>query len=523
MTAPTVGGATLAGPRTALAVRGLSKTYAGNLALDSLFMQIRPGEIHALLGGNGSGKSTTIKILAGVVPADPGGEISIGDDSVGVSDWNAARAHAAGLRFVHQQPAVFPELSVAENFALGSEYPRGAGGRVDWKALHERTAELLAKWRIPATPKTPLMALRAADRARVAIVRAMQDLDDASHGILVLDEPTAALPAAEVDELLQALKDYAAAGLSILYVSHRLDEVLSVADRVTVLRDGKKVDTVDADGLTEADLIELIVGKPLDRVFPAASTEVSTDAELVVRDLRGGPLRGVDLTLRKGEVLGIAGLLGSGRSELLRMIFGAYPVEGGEILLEGKPFTPRTPGDAMKAGVAYVPEDRQADAVFLRENVRHNLSAGQESSYFRKLLFRHGIEKSDSQKSISDFLIRVVTDQQPVETLSGGNQQKVVMARWLRQRPRVMLLDEPTQGVDVGARSEIYQLIRKATAQGTSVILVVSEPEELAHASDRVAVLRGGRITTVVDGPVDAHKLTELMNTESAPVPEGTP
>jgi len=515
--------AVLAGPRTALAVRGLSKTYAGTLALDSLFLQIRPGEIHALLGGNGSGKSTTIKILAGVVPADPGGEISVGDDTVGVSDWTPARAHAAGLRFVHQQPAVFPEMSVAENLALGAEFPRGVGGRVDWKALHDRTADLLAKWKIPATPKTPLLALRAADRARVAIVRAMQDMDDATRGILVLDEPTAALPAAEVESLLAALRGYAEAGLSILYVSHRLDEVLSVADRVTVLRDGRKVDTVDAKGLSEADLIELIVGKPLDRVYPPQTVEASVDAELVVRGLRGGPLTGVDLTLRKGEVLGIAGLLGSGRSELLRMLFGAYPVSGGGVTLEGKPYAPANPDDAMKAGVAYVPEDRQADAILQGESVRHNLSAGQARSYFRQFLFRHGLEKSDSQRSISDFLIRVVSDQQPIETLSGGNQQKVIMARWLRRRPKVLLLDEPTQGVDVGARQEIYQLIRKATDQGTSVILVVSEPEELAHASDRVAVLRGGRITTVVDGPVDAHKLTELMNIELTANGEGTP
>ena len=513
----------LAGPRTALAVRGLSKTYAGNLALDSLFMQIRPGEVHALLGGNGSGKSTTIKILAGVVPADPGGEISVGEDTVGVSDWTPARAHAAGLRFVHQQPAVFPEMSVAENLALGAEFPRGVGGRVDWKALHERTAELLKKWQIPATPRTPLMALRPADRARVAIVRAMQDMDDATRGILVLDEPTAALPDAEVASLLDALRRYAEAGLSILYVSHRLDEVLSVADRVTVLRDGRKVDTVDAEGLSEADLIEMIVGKPLDRVYPAQTMERTEDAELVVRGLRGGPLVGVDLTLRKGEVLGIAGLLGSGRSELLRMLFGAYPISGGEVMLEGQPYRPATPDAAMKAGVAYVPEDRQADALLQGETVRHNLSAGQAKSYFRRLMFRHGLERTDSQRSISDFLIRVVTDQQSIETLSGGNQQKVVMARWLRRRPKVLLLDEPTQGVDVGARQEIYQLIRKATAQGTSVILVVSEPEELAHASDRVAVLRGGRITTVVDGPVDAHKLTELMNTELPVNGEGKP
>jgi len=509
----------VAGPRTALAVRGLSKTYAGTLALDSLFLQIRPGEVHALLGGNGSGKSTAIKIMAGVEQADPGGELSVADATYGVSEWSPARAHASGLRFVHQQPAIFPELTVAENLAMGAEFPRAAGGRVDWKALHERTARLLAKYQIAATPKTPMLALRAADRVRVAIVRAMQDFEtsdeDVSSGILVLDEPTAALPDAEVDVLLDALRGYAAAGLCILYVSHRLDEVLSVADRVTVLRDGRKVDTVDAEGLTEGKLIEMIVGRPLDRVYPGAAEIPSDDAEMVVRGLRGGPLHGVDLTLRKGEVLGIAGLLGSGRSELLRMLFGAFPRSGGDIVLEGKAFAPSTPADAMKAGVAYVPEDRQADALFFRETVRHNLSSGQESSYFRKFLFRHGLEKSDSQKSISDFLIRVVTDQQPVETLSGGNQQKVVMARWLRRRPKVLLLDEPTQGVDIGARAEIYQLIRKATAQGTSVVLVVSEPEELAHASDRVAVLRGGRITAVVDGPVDAHTLTELMNTET--------
>jgi ribose transport system ATP-binding protein len=233
---------------------------------------------------------------------------------------------------------------------------------------------------------------------------------------------------------------------------------------------------------------------------------------MTVRNLRGGPLHGVDLTVRKGEVLGIAGLLGSGRSELLRMLFGAYPVAGGEVTLDGADYRPATPQDAMKSGVAYVPEDRQAEALLHGESVRHNLSAGQERSYFRNFLFKHKLERSDSQQSISDFLIRVVSDTQPIETLSGGNQQKVVMARWLRRRPKVLLLDEPTQGVDVGARAEIYQLIRKATEQGTSVVLVVSEPEELAHASDRVAVLRGGRITTVIERPIDAHKLTELMN-----------
>jgi len=354
--------------------------------------------------------------------------------------------------------------------------------------------------------------LRAADRSRVAIVRALQDRDEADSGVLVLDEPTAALPDAEVEHLLDALRGYAAAGQTILYVSHRLDEVLSVADRITVLRDGRKVDTVETKGLTESRLIELIVGRPLDRMFPAPAVEVSEDSALTVRGLTGGPLRGVDLTLRRGEVLGIAGLLGSGRSELLRMIFGAYPVDAGTMTLDGAPYQPSRPDAAMKAGVAYVPEDRQAEGLLQSMSVRQNLSAGSSSSYFRGLLWRHQEERADTQRSISDFLIHLVSDQQPIETLSGGNQQKVILARWLRRKPKVLLLDEPTQGVDVAARSEIYQLVRKATAQGTSVLLVVSEPEELAHAADRVAILRGGRITAVVDQPVDARRLTELMN-----------
>jgi len=501
-----------AGPRTALTVRGLSKTYAGNLALDSLFLQVRPGEIHALLGGNGSGKSTAIKILAGVVPADPGGEIVVGDIAAGVSDWTPARAHAAGLRFVHQQPAVFPELSIAENLALGAEFPRGAGGRIKWSALHAHTQQLLDRYDVQATPQTPLRLLRAADRSRVAIIRALQDRDDADSGVLILDEPTAALPDAEVEHLLNALRQYAAAGQTILYVSHRLDEVLSVADRVTVLRDGRKVDTVETKGLTESALIEMIVGRPLERAFPAPQAEVSEDAALTLRGLTGGPLHGVDLTLRRGEVLGIAGLLGSGRSELLRMVFGAYPMDAGAITLDGAPYRPATPDAAMKAGIAYVPEDRQADALLHGCTVRQNLSAGSSGRYYRRLLWRHKEERADTQRSISDFLIRLYSDQQAIETLSGGNQQKAILARWLRRRPKVLLLDEPTQGVDVGARAEIYQLVRKATANGTSVLLVVSEPEELAHASDRVAILRGGRIAAVVDQPLEAHRLTELMN-----------
>jgi ribose transport system ATP-binding protein len=282
----------------ALRVRSLTKAYSGVLALDGLDLDVRAGEVHALLGGNGSGKSTAIKILAGVVTAEPGGVIEAGGQQARSDQWSPSAAHAAGLRFVHQQPAVFPALTIAENLALGAGFPTGPGGRIRWSVLHKRTAELLAEYHIPASPRTPLGALRAVDRSRVAIIRALQDRDEAGHGVLVLDEPTAALPGPEVEQLLDALRAYAAAGQTIMYVSHRLDEALSVADRVTVLRDGRKVATVSTAGLTESALIELIVGRPIDRLFPEVSQDAHDEGALSLRGVHGGPLHGVDLSVR---------------------------------------------------------------------------------------------------------------------------------------------------------------------------------------------------------------------------------
>lgn len=497
---------------SALRVTGLSKAYAGTLALDGVDLDIRPGEVHALLGGNGSGKSTLIKCLAGVETPEPGGELELGDQQVAAETWSPEQAYAAGLRFVHQQPAVFAELSIAENIAFGSTFPRNRAGKIAWKQLNDRTAALLEEYHVAASPTTPLGALRAADRTRVAIIRAVQDRENADSGVLVLDEPTAALPASEVEHLLDSVRRYAAAGQTILYVSHRLDEVLSVADRVTVLRDGKKVATVEAKGLSEAALIELIVGRPLDRLFPDPVDGIDVDVVLAARGLSGGPLKDVSFDLHRGEVLGIAGLLGSGRSELLRMLFGAHPVTGGTITLGGREVAFATPSAAMAAGMAYVPEERQADAIFAGESVRHNMTAGAAGDYYSGLRYSHDRERRDSGDAIRRFLIRVGTDKQPVETLSGGNAQKVVLARWLRREPVVLLLDEPTQGVDISARSEIYALVRAATEAGTSVLFVASDPEELAHACDRVLVLRDGRIATEVRPPLEAHRLTELVN-----------
>jgi ribose transport system ATP-binding protein len=423
---------------------------------------------------------------------------------------------------VHQDPGVFPLLTVAENMAIGSAdgFPTTAIGGIGWRRLRERTRALLERYEIDARPDDVLGELRPADHTMIAIARALQgdgrgeDADE-DVSLLVLDEPTASLPEHEVELLLDALRRYARAGFAILYVSHRLDEVLSVVDDVTVLRNGRHVITRDADGLTQDELIEHIVGRPLERVFAETSEQHVADPVLEVSHLRGGPLRDVGFRVRRGEVLGIAGLLGSGRTELLRMIFGAHPIDGGELTLDGRRLRPRTPEEAMRLGIAYVPEHRLLDAAFPDLSVRENLSAAQIGRYWGRRGFQHARERHDARTSIDDFSIRTDGDRALFSSLSGGNQQKVVLARWLRRNPRLLLLDEPTQGVDVGARADVYAAVRAAVLEGMAAILVASDLEELAHVSDRVLVLREGRIVAELSGGVlEAHRLTELMLAE---------
>lgn len=497
-----------------LRISHLSKTFPGTKALDDVSLEVRRGEIHALLGGNGSGKSTLIKILAGVYQGDPGGEISVGAHRWPAEAASPAKARSADLHFVHQNPGVFPDLTVSENLAIGRGFETGPLKVIKWRSTHRRTERLLERFHIRATPQTPVAALRPADRTMIAIARALQDQEGAHEGVLVLDEPTASLPAPEVDLLLDALRRYAADGQTILYVSHRLDEVLGISDRVTVLRDGRHAGTVDTDQVDEAGLIEMIVGRSLDRVFPDMPEPSQGEVALEVRGLRTGPLQDVTFSLKRREVLGIAGLLGSGRSELLQAIFGAQPIEAGEILLEGRPVRFSHPRHAIRAGVAYVPEDRAADAAFADMSVRENLSAARVGQYFRGLRLRHRLERDDARRSIREFLVKTPTDAAPLSTLSGGNQQKVIMARWLRLAPSILLLDEPTQGVDVNARAEIYSLVRAAVEAGTSVIVVTSDFEELAHVCDRALVLRNGRVAAELLPPqIDSGRLTELAYT----------
>jgi ribose transport system ATP-binding protein len=495
----------------AFGATGVSKTFAASLALADFDLEVHRGEIHGLLGGNGSGKSTFIKILAGMYQADPGGTLTIRGEQHAADGWSPAAARAAGLHFVHQDLGVFPTLTVTENLALGRGFDTDPVGRIRWRASRTHAREVLARFHVHADPDMPVAALRPADRTMLAVARALQDEDEESAGILVLDEPTASLPVSEVDLLLRALRRHAEAGRTILYVSHRLSEVLSLADRVTVLRDGRKIGTRPTAGMGEGDLVQMIVGRSLDRYFPdLPDVPDQADLALQVRDLAAGPLEGIDLDVRRGEVVGVAGLLGSGRSELLRAIFGDLPRRSGEIRVGGKALALRTTAQAMRAGIALVPEDRGAEALFAALTVRENLSAATVGSYWRRLRLRHGRERRDARALIGRFGIRPGSDEPPGGTLSGGNQQKVVLARWLRREPAVLLLDEPTQGVDISARAAIYEHVRESAARGTAVLVVASDFDELAHVVDRAVVLRGGRIVAEVHRPIDPHRLTEL-------------
>ncbi|RNM11901.1 sugar ABC transporter ATP-binding protein [Nocardioides pocheonensis] len=490
---------------------GLSKTFAGTTVLRNANLEVRRGEVHALLGGNGSGKSTLIKLLAGVYRADAGGRIEVQGVCADADEWSPSMARSGGLHFVHQDPAVFGALTVAENLAIGRGFVCTATGRVNWPATRRRTAQILERFSLDVSPDTLVAELRPADRTMLAIARALQDQEGAHDGVLVLDEPTASLPAWEVEILLAALRKYAAAGQTIVYVSHRLSEVLELADRVTVLRDGAQVATRETRNLTEEQLVELIVGRGLDRVFPERSERVSNDVVLSVRGLIAGPLRGIDLDLHRGEILGVAGLLGSGRSALLRALFGDLLMTAGQIQLAGQAYRPSRPARAMKAGIAMVPEDRGTEALFGSLSVRENLSASVVARYWARARLQHRREHLDARSLVEAYDVRPASDQSIAGTLSGGNQQKIVMARWLRRDPLVLLLDEPTQGVDVQARADIYEHVRRAVAAGTAVLLVTSDFEELAHVADRAVVVREGRVAAEVSGAeLDPHRLTEL-------------
>ena len=495
-----------------LKIAELSKHFGATAALDAVSLECSQGEVHALLGGNGSGKSTLIKILAGVHVGDPGGRIEVGGHWIASGEVTPAWSRAAGLSFVHQDLGLFEVMTVAENLFAGEAYPRSYG-KIEWRAMRRSAQETLDGLGIEIRADRPLASLRPAERTLVAIARALHGRASFHAGVLVLDEPTARLPEPEVELLIAALRRYAEQGQTVLYVSHRLEDVFALADGVTVLRDGRVVASRRLDGLGEQDLARMIVGRALADTAPAPVRERGAQAPvLAVQHLSAGPVRDVSFSVGRGEALGVAGLVGSGRTTLLEAIYGARPIEEGSVILDGQEHAGYSISAAIKAGISYVPEDRAAHGAFLTLGIPENLSAADPSRYFRRMWFHHGAESRDASRLVADFGIRAPAITASLATLSGGNQQKSMLARWLRRTPHLLLLDEPTQGVDVGARADIYAQIRAALAEGAAAIIVSSDFDELLLLASRIVVLCAGRLAA--DAPteaIDRHWLAERV------------
>jgi ribose transport system ATP-binding protein len=478
-----------------LAIRGLSKTFPGTKALDRVDFDVRPGEIHALIGQNGCGKSTLIKVLAGYHQPDAGTEIELAGEPVDLHDTIASRN--AGLRFVHQDLALVETLSAVENLTLGRELETGFGGRIRWGAERRDAEQRLRALGYDFDVRRPIAELSAAERTGVAIARALWDWEDAR--VLVVDEPTASLPRAEVKTLFEALRRVRAKGLGVIYVSHRLDEIFAIGDRVTILRDGRLVGTWDVEDVDQDRLVSLMVGGEELRPSDARTFEGSEDVALEVRQLRGVEVDNVDFDARRGEVIGIAGLTGSGREEILPLLFGAVSRDG-TVRVDGAAVAPG-PRAAMAAGVALVPADRRGQGAIVGLSVRENCTL----TDVRRHTARAGrLDRAAERAEVGDWIERLdVRPPRPEAvfgTLSGGNQQKVVLAKWLRRTPRVLLLDEPTHGVDVHAKATIHGLARAVAADGAVVVIASSEDAELCDTCDRVLVMRDGCVVAEVEG-----------------------
>ena len=489
------------------------KSFAGATALSGVDVAVEGGTIHALLGGNGSGKSTLIKCLAGVYQAEAG-TITVHGETVPARQMTPRRARDAGLRFVHQDLGLFDVLTVAENFALDSGFPTNALRGIRWEVLRHRVDGLLAAYGIDARATDPLGSLRPSQKTMVAVARALADQQD-SEFTLLLDEPTASLPEDESRELMAALRTRANLGQTIVLVTHRFREIAEVADYVTVFRDGIVAGRGPVAEMSTPTIVEMMSGAPLQRegsgepparqdghpAAPAPKT-VQEDAAGVplfeATNLSQFPLSGVSLTVSPGEILGLAGLAGSGRSTVLRAIFGDTPLAGGSMSLDGSPHQPSSPADAVRSGIAFVPENRHRDATFLDLAVRENASATVIGRYWRRFVMNQKLEREETEHLVAEHSVRTDGTEIPISRLSGGNQQKVILARWLRRNPRLLLLDEPTQGVDVMSRQDIYRSLRSSSAQGCGVLVASSDLDELAELCDRVLVLVDGQITAEI-------------------------
>ncbi|HET7457451.1 MAG TPA: sugar ABC transporter ATP-binding protein [Gemmatimonadaceae bacterium] len=481
-------------PPPLLTIDSLHKRFGGVHALRGVGLDVRAGEVHALVGENGAGKSTVINVLAGAVRPDSG---TVAFDGREVAFRSPAESQASGIAVIHQELSTLPTLSVAENLFMGRMPSRG--GWVDRRAMRERATALLRDVGLDVDPGTIVRDLSVSQQQLVEIAKALS----AGARLLVMDEPTASLTEHEVQRLLELVRRLRAGGVAVLYVSHRLPEVFAIADRVTVLRDGAHVRTVATAETTPAQVVGLMVGRAGLADAAASASRAPHALGDTVLELRGvgrrGAVHDVSFTVRRGEIVGMAGLVGAGRSEVARLVFGADRPDDGEILLDGRPVRFRSPADALAAGVAMVPEDRKQLALFMDKPVTWNVSMAELPAMSPGGVIRHGRERALAERYVAQLRVRTPGIAAPVRQLSGGNQQKTVLARWLATRPRLLVLDEPTHGVDVGAKAEIHDLVRDLAAEGIAILLVSSELPEVLALGDRIVVMRAGRVAAVLD------------------------
>ncbi|PPJ35713.1 ABC transporter [Nocardia nova] len=485
-------------PPPSLVFGNISKSFGSTRALKQVSFEIPHNTVHALCGGNGSGKSTLIKILAGVYQADSG-VIAVDGDRHDASKTSPGWATHAGLHFVHQATGTFPDLTVAENFAMGSAFGVRGLRPIPWTALNRKVRSVLDRFEIDVSPGARIGELSPAAQTMVAVARALQDEESSGRGALILDEPTASLTTREVDEVLDAIRGYRIRGHTVIFVTHRLGEILEVADGVTFLRDGIHQETVRARNLTEQYLIERITGES----YCGRSVKEAVRATEVCLSLRNysvGPVKRANIKVGKGEIVGISGLLGSGRSTLLRSLFGMVSITSGVAEFGGKPLAPRSPLEAIRRGVVYIPEDRPGMASFPELTVRENLSCSNLARYWSGICMKRGRERRAVAAALDMYGVVTSSTETAFSNLSGGNQQKVVLARWMELGPQLMLLDEPSQGVDVGARRSIHERIMAGAREGVSVLVVSSDPQELAELCDRVVGLHNGQVVGEVSG-----------------------
>jgi len=484
---------------------GISKSYGGVHAVEDVSFGIHPSTIHALVGENGAGKSTLVKVLTGVIQPE-GGELLVDGEPQRLSDPQAA--HRLGIVAMYQEPTVFQDLTVAENVFAG-RHPRRAIGTVDWRAMRTEASRILRELGADFAPDTPVRGLGVADRQLLEIARALTS----SARLLIMDEPTAALSPHEVDKLFATGRRLRERGVAVVFISHRLEEVDAIADTVTVLRDGRHIATRPAAGLSQAEIIRLMVGRSLDALFPKEESEVG-DVVLRARGLtHRGVFSNVSFDLHRGEIVGLAGFVGAGRTEVARSIFGIDRLDAGELWIDGSRFRPRSPRAALRRGLAYLPEDRLQQGLVQPMSIAVNASMAVLPRLTPGGILRPRRERSLARRFMEQLSIRATSPAQIVRSLSGGNQQKVVLSKWLAAEPGILILDEPTHGVDVGTKADVHQAISHLAANGLTILLISSELPEILGMSDRVLVMREGRL--VAEFPRDAATQERIIEAAS--------